>query len=309
MNFFKGLVLAILVLLLLPSLVIFGAAYTLNSTLLNPDFTAAQVNKLDISALAEEFIVPQVVEFLPEEARFLEEDVKGVIAEVIAAQEPWLKEQVNGAVYSGYDFLLGKGERLAMTILLEPLKEDLGESLRESMKPIIMESLPARLASAPQSMIDQYYDEFFDEFYGQFADEIPSEFAIDESFIPSGIMAQIVQARQIISYFQIGYYILIGFMLLLVLLVILFGRKLRNITLTLGIACLLYGALQYATILATWDLLPSSLLIYEIPTALQSWIVGVADDVVAPLEVLSLGVLVGGVVLLIISFIARLRGA
>ena len=305
MNFFKGLVLAILSLILFLSLVVFGVAYTLNSTLLDPDFVVAEVDKLDISSTASDLLMEQVLGILPEEAQFLEGTMSAIVSEVISDQEPWIKEQVSAAIYSGYDFLLGKDERLVITVSLEPLKEDLGESLREKITPLIMELLPAGLSSAPQPLIDQYIDQYFDEFYEQFADEIPSEFVIDESFIPPAVMAQIFMARQIIGYFQISYYGLIGFMVLLVLMVILVGRQPHSITLTLGMTFMIYGALEYAAIFVGKDLVSSSLLLYEVPLAVQPWIIGLADNLAAPLGIFSLGMLIGGVVLIIVSFLVR----
>ena len=305
MKVLKGFALAILSFILFLSLVVFGAAYTVNSTLLNPDFVVAEVDRLDISSIAGDLLTEQISQNLPEEAQFLEGIIYTTVPEIISAQEPWIKEQVSTAVYSGYDFLLGKNDRLIITIQLESLKEDLGNSLRENMKPLIMESLPAELASAPQPLIDQFIDQYFDEFYQQFADEIPSELEIDESFIPPDVMEQIIMAKQVINYFQFGYYGLIGLMILLVLAIILIGRWPRCITLPLGITFLLYGAIQYAAILAGKDLLPSSLLIYEVPSVIQPWLLGLVNDFIAPLEVFSLGMLAGGVVLLMVSFIVK----
>ena len=305
MKILKGFALAILSLLLFLSLSVFGIAYTLNSTLLNPDFVAAEVDKLDISSIAGDLLSGQIGENLPEEARFLEGTVSTVVSEIISAQEPWIKEQVSAAIHSGYDFLLGKNEKLVLTISLEPLKEDLGTSLRESMKPIIMASLPPELAKAPQSLIDQYVDEYFNEFYEQFAGEIPSEMEIDERSIPPEAMAQIIQARQIIGYFQAGYYGLIGFMILLLLGIVLVGRRLRCIALTLGITFLLYGAIQYAAIFFGKGQSLMYLPLYEVPQVVQTWLVSVVNDFIAPLEMFSLGVLVGGVVLLVVSFFVK----
>ena len=52
MNFLKGLALSLLSFLFLLSLSIFGLALTLNQTILNPDFTISEVDRLDIPSLA-----------------------------------------------------------------------------------------------------------------------------------------------------------------------------------------------------------------------------------------------------------------
>jgi len=86
MKVLKGLVLSLLSLLLFLSLSIFGIAFTLNSTILNPDFIISEVGKVDVSSLVREQIGTQ----LPQEAQFMEE----AIYDVISDQEPWLKEQL-----------------------------------------------------------------------------------------------------------------------------------------------------------------------------------------------------------------------
>ncbi|MFC2066815.1 hypothetical protein ACFLUO_07180 [Chloroflexota bacterium] len=298
MKFLKGLVLSLLSFLLFLSLSIFGIAFTINSTILNPDFVVSEVEKIDVSSLTRELVEEQIGEQLPQEVGFIKEAVYKVISE----QEPWLKEQVNAAVYSGYDFLLGKSERLALVISLEPLKEN----LRDSILQAFIQSLPAQLSGLPQAQIDQY----FDEFYQQIAGQIPSEFEVDESFVPPEIMAQIIQARQAVDYFRVGYQALIGFMVLLVLGIILINRDVKSITRGLGVTFLGYGAIEYAGIFAAKHFVPTRLPLSEIaqiPSSLQAWLLGLYADLLTPLETFSLGCLVGGVVLLAVSFIYRGR--
>jgi len=296
MNVLKGLVLSLLSLLLFLSLSIFGLAFMLNSTILNPNFVVTEVDKIDVSSLIREIAEEQIGEQLPQEAWFLKEAIYNVISD----QEPWIKEQVSAAIYSGYDFLLGKSESLILIISLGPLKEDLRESLRQAF----MQSLPPQLSGLPQAQIEQY----FDEFYQQFAEQIPSTFEFDESMLPPEVMEQIIQARQGIGYFQIGYNALIGFMVLLILGIILVNRNVRSITRGLGITFLIYGAIEYAGIFAVRYFVPTSLpMLPEIPVSLQMWVLQLFGDFLAPLEMFSLGLLAGGVVLLIVSFFCKPR--
>ncbi len=137
MNFLKGLAISILTLLLFLSLAVFGMLYTLENTFLNPDFLADQVDRLDVSALAKEVIEEQISEQLPPEMAFLEESLYRAIAD----NEPWLKEQVNGAIYSGYDYLLGKSEKLSLMIDLAPLKESFRNNVWQASSRITVVSL------------------------------------------------------------------------------------------------------------------------------------------------------------------------
>ncbi len=297
MNVLKGFGLVILSFLLFLSLSVFGIAFMLNSTLLNPDFVASEVDKIDVSALVIEMAEEQIGEQLPEEAFFLKEALYGIISD----QEPWLKEQLNAAIYTGYDFFLGKSERLDIIISLEPLKDNLRDSLWQTFK----ENLPSELSVLPEDQLKPYFDQYYQEFAGQ----IPSEFAFDESYIPPEVMEQMMLARQYIGYFQTAYSALIGFMVLLVLGIILINRNVRGTTRSLGISLLIYGALEFAGVYVARNFMPTSLPLPDIPSSLQMWLMGLFGDLLAPLQMFSLGVLIGGVVLLVVSFVYKPRMA
>ena len=108
MNFLKGLMLSLLGLLLFLSPSVFGIAFTLNTTLLNPDFAVSEADKIETAPLIREIVEEQIAGQLSPEVKFLEDVIYGVIA----AQDPWLKERLNIAIYSFYHFMLGKSERL-----------------------------------------------------------------------------------------------------------------------------------------------------------------------------------------------------
>ncbi len=294
MKFLQGLALSLLSFLLFLSLALFGMAFSLNSTLLNPDFAVAQVDRLDVSALVRELTAEQVSQ-LPPEAGFLEEALYTTIED----NEPWLKEQVTAGIYSFYDYLLGQSERLSLVVSLEPLKAN----LRDNMWQTFMQAIPPELSGLPQAQIEQY----FDEYYRQFAEQIPSSFEVDESSIPPEIMAQIIQVREGIGYYQLGYKLLIGFMVLLVLGIVLINRNVKSTARGLGVPLLTYGAFEYAGIWATRYFAPTYLTMVELPPSLQTWVSQLFDDFLAPLEMFSLGLLAAGVVLLIVSFVYRRR--
>lgn len=298
MKFLKGLALSILSFLLFLSLGVFGTVYMLNNTFLNPDFVASEVDKIPVSSLMREITEGQVEGQLPSEMEFLKEAMYDAIAE----NEPWLKEQVNAGIYSFYDFLLGKTERLSMIISLEPLKE----GLKDSLWPVFQQNLPSELIGLPPAQIEQY----FDEYYQQFSAQIPSEITFDESQIPPEVMAPLLQARQYIGYIQTYYYPFIGFMVLLVILIILLHRNVKGATRSLGITFLIYGAIEYAGIWATGYFAPTYLPMVEIPSSLQMWLTGFVNDLLAPLQTFSIGLMAAGAALIIVSIVyPRLRPA
>ena len=177
MNVLKGLVLSLLSFLLFLSISIFGIAFTLSNTLLNPDFVVSEVDRIDASSLIRELTEEQLSSQIPSDLWFIEENIYNVISE----QEPWIKERINAAIYSGYDFLLGRSDRLSMVIPLEPLKEN----LRESIWQAFMQSLPPQFSGLPPALVEQYFNQFYQEFAGQ----IPSEINFNESFIPPEAMS------------------------------------------------------------------------------------------------------------------------
>ena len=297
MRVLKGLAVGILSFLLFLSLAIFGVAFTLNSTMLNPEFIVSEVDKIDVSSMTREIAEGQIGGQLPEEMLFMKEAVYDIISE----QEPWLKEQVNTAIYTSYDFLLGKSERLSLIISLEALKE----GLRDSLWDVFTQAIPPQLAGLPPAQLEQY----FDQYYQEFAAQIPSSLELNESQIPPEVMQQLIQARQYISYFQTGYFALIGFMVLLVLGIILIECNVRNITRGLGITFLTYGAVEFAGIFVARRFLPVSLPLADIPSSLQVWLLGLVNDIFVPLQNLSLGLLIGGVALVIVSFVYKPRPA
>jgi len=306
----KYLALSLLSFLLFLSLAIFGLAFTVNSTLLNPEFVISEVDKLDMSAVSRElvgdYVAEEIVDQLPPElqanaAGFVREAVYDIVSDL----EPFIKQEINKVVHAGYSFMLGESDSLRAVISLEPLKEHLRESLRDVFWQGFQQSVPAEFAGLPQPQLQQYFEQYYNQYYQEFSGQIPSSLVIDEGYIPTEVMEQITRVRQYIGYFQTGYYALIGFMVLLILLIILINRNVRGSTRDLGITLLIYGALEFAGVFLARNFLPDSLPLSGIPASIQMWVLGLTSDLIAPLQTFSIGVMVAGVVLLIVSFVYK----
>ena len=150
---------------------------------------------------------------------------------------------------------------------------------------------------------------YFDQYYQELVKQIPNEYTVDESSIPPEAMKQITSVRQYISLFQTIYKALIGFMVLLVLLIILINRNVRGTTRSLGTNFLIYGALEFAGVYVARNYALASLPMQGVPTSLQAWLLGLFGDLLALLQMFSLGLLIGGVILLVISFAFKPRVA
>jgi hypothetical protein len=356
MGLLRGLGNGFLGFLLLLSLSVFGVALLINYTILNPGFIVAQVDKLDISAITRDIVDEQLSEDLPEEAEFLKEAAYTVIDE----QEPWLKEQIDNAVYAGYDFLLGKSDRLEITIPLESLKTDFKESLWQTLQKFLKQNasqipedllipyiedyyqeltsqvpeqlLPAGMAGLVGDKLDSYlhenYDQvtlllqtafnipglsgwmldqirpYFDDYYDSFVEDLPDEEVINEEEISAETMDQLRLAREYIGDFRTGYYSLAAFMVLLVAGIILINRNIRDSSRTLGITFTVYGALELIGVLVARGLHPETY-ITDLPAALETPLSGLFRDFLAPLQWFSLGILIIGVALIVVSFVYK----
>ena len=300
-------------------------AHTLRNTFLSSDFVTSLVDELDIASLAREFISEQLTEEIPEEMEFM----VGAIDDTLVELEPWIKEQVSAAADPILDYLLGESQSLSIVIPLEPVKESLEVTLKEAF----LESPPPEFADLPQSTLEQYFDEFFQEF----SNMLPATFVIDESVLGTEMPAEfasaiaeaeedLAQARQgiaegiieaekgleeargYVSYFQLGYNLLIVFMLLLILGIVFIHRQVRGATRGLGITFLTFGALELIGIFVAkyFAEIPLAQL-PPIPSPLQTWLPQFLNNFLAPLHMLSIGLIVGGVALLIVSFVYRPR--
>ncbi len=98
-------------------------------------------------------------------------------------------------------------------------------------------------------------------------------------------------------------------MVVLVLGIILLHRSVKGATRELGITFLIYGVLEYASVWATQRYLPS-LPMPDMPPSLQAWLNGFVADLIAPMQVLGIGLMAAGAALIIVSFVyPRLRPA
>jgi hypothetical protein len=294
MKVFKVIILVILGILLSLSLLVFGLALTLNQSVLNPDFIAKQVEKLDIAALADEIVTEQVPS---EAAEFMGESLDEVLGNTIADIEPWMKEQARDGIYVFYDYIEGRSENLSLIISLETVKE----SFRANLLAAILASPPPELVGFPPAEIELQ----FNTYYQLIADEIPSTLELDETMLDAEVMEQLAHARQYVGYFNIAFIVLIAFSLLLILLIILTHFSVRGSTRQLGITFLSVGAVSQAGALIIRSVASSQFAHSDIPAALQTWAPGVITDVLMPLGIYAIGLIVVGIALTVVSFVYK----
>lgn len=294
MNFLKSLALSLLSLLLFLSLSLFSTVYMLDSTLLDPDFVAAEINRLDMPAMVGDIFKFETAT----DTSQLDEAINKTITEL----EPWIKQEADTAIHSSYDYFLGRTEEFSLIISAEPVRS----TLKENIIAAFLASPPPELKGRPQSVIRQYADEA----YQQLARNIPQTIEFTENSIPSDIMSTMKQVRSYLRYYQTAYYALIGLMVLFALGIILVSRDVKHSTRSIGTTILVYGVIGYA-IMFVLDYFHVVERIMEmmgnIPAWLDTWMPQFMENVMAPLETFGLALLIAGVVLIIISIVYRRR--
>ncbi|MFC2070371.1 hypothetical protein ACFLTB_04275 [Chloroflexota bacterium] len=110
MSALKSFTVGILCFILFLSLAIFGIAYSINSTVLNPDFVTGEINRLDVSAFAEEFIRIESPPEMPE----LEE----VVYDTIETLEPIIKERIDDTIHAVYEYFPNDVQNLELNSVL-----------------------------------------------------------------------------------------------------------------------------------------------------------------------------------------------
>jgi hypothetical protein len=296
MKFLKAFGLAILAVLLFMSLSSFGLMFTIDRTLLNPDFTVSQLERLNTASLARDIVHDQIlsqatISLTPP----IEDFLVGVVDETITDLEPWLKEQAREITYAFYDYLEGNSQNLSVIIPLEPVKQQLKINIGQA----VITSPPPGLTDLPAGMIESYLEPFYAQ--------MPSSFELNQTWLGPQNMAQIDQLRQIVSHFNTVYYALIGFIVLLILGIILINREVRGSTRSLGATFLSCGIVSYAGVWLAKYAIGTQSALPQVPAYLQSWLPQLIADILHPLELYSLVLAGVGVVLLIVSFVYRRR--
>ena len=294
--------------------------YIIRHDILTSDFVITLLEGLDVSSMALEFLGGELTLDIPEDLEFLTDEIDAAIVELEAS----IKEEIGNSVDEILDYLLGERTSISITISLTPLIDSLEDSLREAF----MEQLPAEYADLSQSEIDEIFDEGFAEFSAM----IPSTFELDETMLPDEVSTQFTaaladaedelenirdevaeaiadaeevleEARKYVSWFQLGYKILIGVIVLLIIGIILIYREVKGATLTLGIIFLTYGVIHFAGIMISRYFGERQWPPVELPAQLDPLLWRAANDVIAPLQWFSLGLLILGAVLIAVSII------
>jgi len=286
--------------LLFVSLTGLGLAVTAGRTVLNSDFVVSRLDELDVVPLVgdmlKEQVPPEVMTILPDDM------IDEVLDDVLTGLEPWLREQLAGAVVTGYDYILSRSDELVLVIDVAPVKE----AMKEELLPVLLAEPPPGLDMLPPAQLESLLNQFYEQVAGQ----IPSTLEINESVINEmgpEIMSTLAQARRYVGYFRIIYWALIISTALFIMGIILLDRRVKSATRWLGIPCLISGVVSYAGTFLIRDMAGQLLSQLELPGQLRDWLSLLVNDSLGPMRIYGIVLIAVGVALLIVSFVHRRR--
>lgn len=169
-----------------------------------------------------------------------------------------------------------------------------------------------RLSPSLEAEIEDLLLPYFNEYYDEFAEEIPSQITINENHIfitEDNIISldteALEEARHWVGVFNTVYYILIGLMVVLVAGIVLLHFNVKGATRSLAKTFLIYGIGEFVAVMVARYLVPRFLPTEDLPVSFQDFINEAYTGVLAPLQWFSLGILLAGVALLLVSIFYR----
>ena len=111
MNILKNIAVSVLGFFLFLALSLFGIAFSLESTVLNPDFVTKQINRLDVSALIRDSLVI-------EPSSETESEVVDMVYSALDNLEPVVKERLDDTIHAVYEYFPGDSASIDLSLIL-----------------------------------------------------------------------------------------------------------------------------------------------------------------------------------------------
>jgi hypothetical protein len=289
----KGMALGFSGFFLFFSLQFLGFLITLNVSILNPDFVIREVEKLDATEVARTYLKDQL-----SNGDFL---YASAIDTTLSQEKPWINQQIRQTIITSYDYLLGASDRLSYNFQLEEVKQSMSGNLARA----VLNSPPPEY----QKLSPQQKDQYILNLKKEIQEQIPSSYdlEINQTIVGADGMKLLQQIKEAIGYFKTVFLILIVFAVLMMLLIGLIQRKLSGISRVLGIIFLINGVLGGITYFILKLGIPHFVQLNELPTQVNSWLLVLINDCLAPVGMFSLIVLLTGVICLTASFMFKPR--
>ena len=294
MKFLKGLAVAIIGLLLFISLSVWTTVFMLKYTVANPDFAAAEINKLDTAALGKELIGEQIKEQLPPDL-----NLSGAVDQVFDEMAPWFKQQMDIVTLDVFDYLRSKTDSLSADISLVPLKTVAETKIKQALA----QSPPPEIAAAPAQQQPQLIDQYARQYAGQIPDNFA--FSLNENDIPPEYQGIISYSRWVITNLNMLFWGLIAFMVVLALCLFALYREVKGFSRSLASPLFSVGILGFVGIWASEHFLLPQTGTFGLSQELGRWVNQFVLDIDAKMNVLYISLAVAGIALFLFSIFWR----
>ena len=282
-------------------------------TLLSSDFIIAVIDTIDgpeMAGLLWEELEDEITgEFpFPEEAS---SQLVVDLGELLTSLKPWAKDQVEYITGPISDYLAGETESFSVTISLEPLRD----GFRGVLLGIFLDFPPDELERLSPEELEQE----FDVAWVDLAEEmLPATFEFDETMFGNDGPLQIAsaaseaetalgQVREYVGHVRLAFILSIVVSVLLIAGIILIYRNGKGSTRTLGIVFLASGLVLLVLALIGKDIGGEQILraMVGTPQQIQLWASQVLVDLLAPMQWLGVGFMVGGIGSIVASFVYK----
>ena len=283
---------------------------TLRSSVLDPSLATSIINDLDLSI----FIHDMLIEDMPLDGVDIAGtsiDLSQYADNVTAAIQPWVKEQLILLVPQLYDYILGESPAPELTIPVGPVLGDIGAALKSAL----LASPPPALAGLTQAQLSLAFDAAWAQTLPQMPEAIALDLSETQADSPAGTGQSLddaqhglVQAREVIVYYQEAFWGLVGLTLILILGIVLINHNVKVNCRILGSTFTTYGVIEAAGILISRSLVHNQLSsIADLPQSLRPWLAQLADSVMQPLLIFAIACAALGVILFVVSFLYNRR--
>ena len=279
-------------------------ATTLRDTILSNTFVNSLIDNLDLATLLTDSIHDQLnTQGIPRELLPLLDQIKPILTK----NEPQLKTQLKAAMPPVLDYITGKTNSFKVTFTLDAVVNDL-----ETAAKTILKNNPV-FAGATDAQINSYITQNLDP---QLKD-IASGLTLDQTTL--GQDAQLTQSlneaenslaevRPYILQFQTYYIWLIIFMIVVAGGIVALNLSVRKATCAIGSVLLAYGIIEFVPLMVFQFLAPRYFyndMLADVPAYLNTYARQAIFDSISPLWWFSLGTLIAGIALLVVSFVYR----
>lgn len=288
---------------------------TLGQTILSNSSVNGILNNLDSTAMTKDILMSYIVGQLPAGIQLSDAQID----QLVMALQPSVKTALTNASGDIAGYLLGTQPDFSITLVLAPALPTLETVAEEAF----MTQLPTNLHGLPQAELD----DAFAQYYAGFSQTIPATYAVNSRDLGlngvGGITADItnaqndltearssiatasqdfnsdlITARTYVGYFNDAFIGLIALLAFVILGIILLRRSVKGSCRILGTVFFLCGALEYAGVLIIKNVGPAQIARLNILPALSNLPGIVLNDFIAPLQLISLVCLIGGILMI-----------